>query len=439
MATLLFRDKFNEDVDLSSHAPNIGGGTWEYDGASSLYVCHNSSFSGSPSGYLDTPSGGGSIVARNPFVLPVGATRWRAVIDIYRSPVENGTGGGFEFYAYCAPGSISSFSSLNTLVMGVRRVSANSVQFSAIHVRPASPPGPATVNIVSCDVLTLGWRRYIMEVDELLGTVELFLADAFTGLSEITALNGSTSGLTGTGDIPAELATHISTDTGDRLIGILTGWATVGLVYFAGRDLQIWQLPLATPQVESDPPAPVAFPFKFEPPIPETFRFATRIIETEDQTEQRLALSDPALPRRKIQARIITHEPGESDHLMALLFGNNTGRYWTPQWQHVTRLDVDAAITDTTLQLRSTAFRELIPGRKLMLWTSWNSWEIVEILTVDSGVQVTLVDPLAGGWLKGITEVIPLRIGTLEGLVPFERPTSGLVDIELDWTLEASL
>jgi hypothetical protein len=214
------------------------------------------------------------------------------------------------------------------------------------------------------------------------------------------------------------LATHIATDTTHRHIAVLGGWQGFGLVYFRGSDLQVWEIEQQVEPVDLDP---IPFPFRLEFPIAETFVFATNIIEAEDQTEQRIALSDPDVPRRKLRAHVIVHEPGESDHLSALLFGGNVRRYLVPQWQHSTHLDVSVVATGTVLQVRSTAFRELIPGRQLMLWTWWDTWEVVTILTVDSDTQITLADPLVSDWPGGLTEVIPLRVGVLDSVVPINQ------------------
>lgn len=424
---LLFRDTMVEDptAALLGHTPTpFGGPPWEYNATPGAYLCH-------PTGFLDGPSGSPD-PARNQFSLPLSVTLWRMVIDIKRGGTDF-VGGGFAAFAYCSDVAIASFDTPNSIAFGVARRSISSVQFSVQY----NLPGGGITALLSADIehQPNTWQRYIVECDELAGRFALYVADAFTGWNERSLAQAAVGGsISGTGVFPVDLATHIATDTTHRLIAVQGGWAGSGLVYFAARDVQVWEL---EPQVEPADQAIIPFPFRFQWPIVETFSFATSVLEAEDQNEQRIALRDPDVPRREFRARVVAHTPGESDHLQAVLFGRNLNPYYVPQWQHAMHLTAAAVATDTTLQLSDTTLRELLTGRPLMLYRSWNQYEVVVIDTVDSPTQVTLVDTLVGDWTQHATEVIPLRAGRLAAVVPVTRPTAGLAELDMDWLLEA--
>jgi hypothetical protein len=258
MATLLFRDTFAETANLPDHTPTPSGGpAWEVnDPDADAYTSHVGSLGGSPAGYLDGAIAAATGPARNAFLIPVGVKRWRKAIDVFRGGVD-AVGGGFTFYTYAAAGPIGTWDAKNTVAWGVARRDADKVQFSVVYARPTLPAGPTTVDILSASVF-MGpneWRRFIVEVDETLGTGQLFLADAFTGANELTMAEAFTAGdledpATGPGTLPAELLDHIANDPEDRLLGLQGGWSASGQVYFAARDLQfLWieTLPTGNP------------------------------------------------------------------------------------------------------------------------------------------------------------------------------------------------
>lgn len=310
---LLFRDTFAEDANLVDHTPTPSGGpAWEYDDIPGAYTTH-------VYGALDGPPAASTAPARNLYSIPTSVTKWRIQIDLSRGGVD-AVGGGFIVYALVAPGAIASWDPINCLSIGIIRRSLTEVSFTATYIRPATPPGPSGVTLRSGSILMPGStaKRFILEVDQTAGTVELYVADAITGLNELTIGVASLDPVVGDGLFTQELTDHVANDTTERLIGLQGGWASSGLVYFAASELRVYELevlPTGDPctqllqvfadnrttllwEVSTDPNH--AFPFLEEP---------------SDYAEQELDFAGGAASIGTMRARIIDKAqiPGDQD------------------------------------------------------------------------------------------------------------------------------
>jgi hypothetical protein len=180
------------------------------------------------------------------------------------------------------------------------------------------------------------------------------------------------------------------------------------------------------------------FPFLYNFPIEEGLEFSTNLIGTDDGTEQRVAVRDPACPRRVLRAELVAIEPRERLHLEAQLFGWNAKPFAVPMWQDAMDVAETVEIAATAVVVREAEGRELQERldteteTMLMFWRSHEEYEIVRLLDIEEdGVTLTLENGLDRQWLIN-SRLVPLRFMFLVASVEIDRiaDVGGTVDLE---------
>lgn len=162
----------------------------------------------------------------------------------------------------------------------------------------------------------------------------------------------------------------------------------------------------------------VPFPFLFDYPIQQGFEFATDINTSDNETEQRSAVRDPARPRQRIRANVAGITRDEAMHMDALLYGQPYKVYGVPMWFDEMRLATATDVDDDELTVDNTEGRDLddrilreedVP---VLLWRAHDDWEVVVLAATDTDT-LTLREGVERVWPVG-TRVVPLQLMTLD-------------------------
>lgn len=180
------------------------------------------------------------------------------------------------------------------------------------------------------------------------------------------------------------------------------------------------------------------FPFRFDFPLQEGFDFLTDIRLSDDGSEQRIAVRDPARPRLLVKGHVVSFDRDEVAHLMALLFGWNLHNYGVPLWMHAMTLSANATAGDTVLNVVDQTGRDLearlvaeddVP---VLLWSAHDNWEPA-ILSATAAGTLTVRDPIANDWPMAGTIVLPLALMALGDLIETQRPARGIAELDLEF------
>ncbi len=154
----------------------------------------------------------------------------------------------------------------------------------------------------------------------------------------------------------------------------------------------------------------VVWPFRpnWVQPLTERLEWLTDVIESDDGTEQRMALR--GAPRRAFSF-LITVSQADKRRLETLLWDWQARAFAVPVWTDPGRLAVAAKTDDTVLSL-ATDYLDYHDDGLAVLIGDTATQEALEIDTVSPG-SITLARPLLNDWPAG-TRIYPARIGRLQ-------------------------
>lgn len=404
------------DVNLVDHDPShpfeSGVTDWEYTGDPDDY------FVPSFGGILAGP--GVSAVAR--LNAPFNHTDLQIWSNLFHLGVDD-AGHGTGFALFVPDTAIGSFDNRAFLRVGLDRSGAGGVTprivwHKADGTTQALFTGPEISFPLSSRLRLIATVQQDPE-DEDLFVVSVATADAPTG-TDVT--------VHGTAEVPAELLeaghTHIGAIVGRQL-------GSAGIVVGA---YHVTAPPVPVEGVDSTGVVP--FPFRFGWPQQEVFSFLTGILTSEDGQEQRVAHRNRQLPRRIIRGTVLASERDEAHRMMALLFGRNTLPYGVPLWFNSTPLREAVGAGVTVIPVDDATGRDLGAGRLALLWSAFDSWEPVVILSATSNT-VTLEAPTENAWPARATTLLPLRMGRLDSLVEFARYGAHKAEYQADFLIDA--
>lgn len=166
--------------------------------------------------------------------------------------------------------------------------------------------------------------------------------------------------------------------------------------------------------------------------INETLEWKTDIAFGEEGLEQRI--SRRLTPRRRFKASFLLHRDERQRFEMAMA-GRGSVVWLIPLWHHVTALDT-AANSGTAVLSFDTRWREYTDGG-LVILRGGNSatWEVGTIDSLTSST-LTLAGNLENTWKKG-TKVYPGKLARLEFNVSAKKKTDNLMEVEINFTLDA--
>jgi len=167
----------------------------------------------------------------------------------------------------------------------------------------------------------------------------------------------------------------------------------------------------------------VVFPYEPETPVVETMNWVTDVLESRDGTEQRRALRET--PRLVFDMQIFVHAH-ERRKLTTTVLGGQNLALGLPLWWNMSRLTSDAAISDTTINVNTTQYRDYRVDGLAVLLNDVDDFEALQIQSFTNNT-ITFSSPLTKSFLKGSARVMPVSIGYLNGVI---RRTRFRTDLE---------
>lgn len=154
----------------------------------------------------------------------------------------------------------------------------------------------------------------------------------------------------------------------------------------------------------------------------EVWEWKTQVIESYNGAEQRIKLRN--VPRVMLNTTYPI-PASEKQKAQNRLIGWLGLRWLIPMWSEATKIfNVTSGSSILNVDLNDT---ELLEGGEALLWSSINSYEIINIIAV-GGTTITLELPVGGNYAKGF--VIPTRTGTIfQGAVRHTDGYSNKLDI----------
>lgn len=146
--------------------------------------------------------------------------------------------------------------------------------------------------------------------------------------------------------------------------------------------------------------------------IIEEYGYMTGLMTSRDGTEQRRALRRHPVGSLEFSIMLNGREAWEA---LTRLHGHHPDTWVVPLWQHARRLTSAVTAGDSTLYASTDGARFLDVaglGRWAILWTRWDTYELVEITDVTPS-QVDLLQPTLASWATNVTWLLPCRVGRL--------------------------
>ncbi len=193
-----------------------------------------------------------------------------------------------------------------------------------------------------------------------------------------------------------------------------------------------------TPQAETALPAPVLFPIPPNGDVTERVTYPTDVIETWDDTEQRISLRERAVLSVGWTGTALTSQ--EATQLAALLYDKMPSRWIVPLWQDATPLlanlpSVSGTIPAASVDLEDRRFDRMT---HVLLWVDQFTWHVTTA-TVENNGDITLdtsTTQLFVGGAKGPTWVVPCRIGRMPQSVEASRAAPFTSETTFEFILE---
>lgn len=152
----------------------------------------------------------------------------------------------------------------------------------------------------------------------------------------------------------------------------------------------------------------------------ETFEFQTKVIESRDGTEQRIA------NRNKPRVRLEFNSAPTGDDLRRAMqhVSEQQGRqFWTPYFRQGDSLSADAAVDDTDIQVSASPPSRVTEAKRLLAVRPGHSPVVLRVNSVPAAGTITLEDALDEPLPAG-TKLWPLIPGRLDGSLAFSGFTS---------------
>jgi hypothetical protein len=151
-----------------------------------------------------------------------------------------------------------------------------------------------------------------------------------------------------------------------------------------------------------------SFAHNWKRSVREALEFNTRVIVSDDGTEQRAELLDN--PRRSLDYQCLLASADERRRADAMLFGAQ-GEVWdVPIWTDAVRIGESVEVGQTVLN-GDFRWRDFDNDGGAMIWRNSGLWELVDLLFVsDSAVAISAT---ANSWRPGDV-IVPVRSGYLQ-------------------------
>jgi len=410
----LFYDRFIgdgvTDVPLSSHVPTrplaSGATAWEYTGAAADYRIRDYHM-------LTCSSAFDGQVAR--INAAFDHTRLEIWANLFKLGVDNVS--DTIYFCFFVPNTaIGSYTNISYLRIGLARTGTGGVRGGVQWVDAA---GVVTTLATGRDFsfpLQSGPRRIFATVVE--DVVSLYAAESDGALHATLLVRAR---------VPSAL--------------MVAGNDHIGLILTSGNDAAGTALIDLT--VRDQVADMVPFPFRFNWPMQEQYAYLTDVLTADDGSEQRIAVRNPALPRRVFRKPLATFTRDETEHLMALLFGSNPMTVWVPEWWNAAVVSVNVVIGDTVVNVLDSADREYNavddltgPPKYVLLWTAPDTWEI-HVVEIVSATSIQFYWATIHAFTKGVTYILPLAAARLPESVDVVRPARHMAETELEFLVDA--
>lgn len=193
-----------------------------------------------------------------------------------------------------------------------------------------------------------------------------------------------------------------------------------------------------TPQAEAALPTPVFFPIPPNGNVTERVLYPTDVIETWNDSEQRISLRERAVRAIGWTGTVLTSQ--EASDLAAMLYEDQPSRWIVPLWQDASPLLVDLAGSSSSIPAASvdTEDRRFEGMTHVALWVDQFTWHVSEAVLEDDG-SITLTtqttDAFTGG-LRGPTFVLPCRVGRMPQSIEASRAAPFVSETTYEFILE---
>lgn len=168
----------------------------------------------------------------------------------------------------------------------------------------------------------------------------------------------------------------------------------------------------------------VLFPFppNYDTSPTESLEMLSDVLRCYDGSEQRRAIRERH--RRAFQYKYTLLNTKDFERNQNLLMGKQNQEMALPVWMDIRRTATANIIGDTTVDIDPTNY-SFVEGGSLVFFASPTLYEIAEILTVGSDVELTL--PLTKNWPVG-SAVYPLLYGSTLISLPVQRHTDNKLE-----------
>ncbi len=165
-------------------------------------------------------------------------------------------------------------------------------------------------------------------------------------------------------------------------------------------------------------------------PVSERWEWSTNIMTSYDSSEQRVQIRDT--PRQIVDFLLKPSTVRESTVMTSSLLGW-MGNWWAiPAWHEQRMVISEASAGDLTISV-DTSFGDFQLGWKVILWESWEKFEVVNVNAINAS-SLELEVGLSQGFSKA-TVVMPVHLGMMRTSVPHQARTSGLAEAQVSVSL----
>jgi hypothetical protein len=161
----------------------------------------------------------------------------------------------------------------------------------------------------------------------------------------------------------------------------------------------------------------VILPFEPESPVAETMTWVTDVLPARDGSEQRRALRET--PRLTFEMSIFVDDSSRR-RLANILMGKQHSVLGLPAWWNIARLSADISVSDTTISVVQTSYRDFRVGSLAIVLVDDSDWEVLEIASISTN-SITFTSGFTKAFSKNTAKVMPVYAGYLNSLIQRER------------------
>lgn len=176
----------------------------------------------------------------------------------------------------------------------------------------------------------------------------------------------------------------------------------------------------------------VLFAVQPELPFTERLEWLTEVMPHVDGTEQRH--SGRKNPRQLFEWDFILEDGPERAFFHNVIFDWQARIFGLPIWSEATRTDQLIAVDDLTVNVNSTAFADYRVGGLVLIFSSRNTFDVVELASFDA-TSLTLTSGVLNSYPVG-TLVMPLRTGVARRQIQGSRFLSGDARLKMQFRVD---